>query len=107
MDENDYGKPYEIADEVMAGLYSAVDAGLCVPQSTGELILERQMYTLQILNLLIEDILEGSSTIAGERSKKPVEAARVALSKTTIDQRPKTLSLQDLKSSASDQKILS
>jgi hypothetical protein len=110
LDENDYGKSYAAPNankfaEIMAGLSTAVDAGLCVPQSTGELILERQLYTLQTLNILVEDILDGSSTrIANKRPKKPEEAARTALSKLAIVPKPNKLSLQDLLASILDQK---
>ena len=48
--------------ETMAGLSVAVEAGFCIPQSTGELILERQLMMLQALNIMVEDILEGGST---------------------------------------------
>jgi hypothetical protein len=51
MDEDTYGQSFRVTDparyrEIMAGLSVAVNAGLCVPQSTGEFILERQVYTL-------------------------------------------------------------
>jgi hypothetical protein len=78
MDEDRYGESFKVTDparynETMVGLSVAVKAGLCVPQSTGELILERQFYTLQALNILVEDILEGSSTSRNTkaRPKKP------------------------------------
>ena len=84
----------------------AVNAGLGVPQSTGELILQRQLYTLQMLNILVEDILEGGSTSRNTKkpSKKPEEAARAALSKLSIIPRPEKLSLQELLAGALDQK---
>src|SRR5277367_3402454 len=64
MDEDQYGQSFRVTDparyrETMADLSVVVNAGLCVPQSTGEFILERQLYTLQALNILVEDILEG------------------------------------------------
>jgi hypothetical protein len=111
MDEDEYGKSFRVTDparyrEIMAGLSVVVNAGLCVPQSTGELILERQVYTLQALNILVEDILEGGSTSrnARTRPKKPQEATRAALSKLSIVPKPDKLSLQDLLASALDQK---
>jgi hypothetical protein len=111
MDEDEYGKSFRVTDparyrETMAGLSVVVNAGLCVPQSTGELILERQLYTLQALNILVEDILEGGSTSrnARTRPKKPQEATRDALSKLSIVPKPEKLSLQDLLASALNQK---
>jgi hypothetical protein len=110
LDENDYGKSYKTANanifaQTMAGLSTAVNAGLCVPQSTGELILERQLYTLQILNTLVEDILDSSSTrTVNKHPKRSEEAARAALSKLTIVSKPEKLSLEDLEASALDQK---
>jgi hypothetical protein len=109
-DEDNYGKSYKTPDaskfaQVMAGLSTAVDAGLCVPQSTGELILERQLYTLQTLNILIDDILDSSSTRNTKKlPKKSEEAARAALSNLTIVAKPDKLSLQDLEANALDQK---
>jgi hypothetical protein len=61
---------------------------------------------LQVLNILVEDVLEGGSTsrIAETRPRKPEEAARAALSKLSIVSNPEQLSLQDLLGSALDQK---
>lgn len=111
MDEDRYGQSFRVTDparyrEIMAGLSAAVNAGLCVPQSTGELILERQLTTMQALNILVGDILEGGSTSrnATPRPKKPQEATRDALSKLSVIPKPEKLSLQDLLTSALDQK---
>jgi hypothetical protein len=111
MDEEKYGQSFRVTDqaryeETMANLSVVVNARLCVPQSTGELILERQLYTLQHLNILVEDILELGSTSrnAKTRPKKPEEAARAALSKLSIVPKPDKLSLQELLATALDQK---
>jgi hypothetical protein len=111
IDEDQYGQSFRVTDpakyrETMAGLSVAVNAGLCVPQSTGELILERQLYLLQALNIMVEDILSGGSASrnARTRPKKPEEAARAALSTLSIDPKPDKLSLQDLLANAIDQK---
>ncbi|RHZ43625.1 uncharacterized protein CDV56_100351 [Aspergillus thermomutatus] len=112
IDEDKYGQSFKVADsakyrEVMAGLSTAVNAGLCVPQSTGELILQRQMYLLQALNILVEDILEKGSTSRQKtttRPKKPEEAARAALSTLSIDPKPEKISLEGLLARALDQK---
>ncbi|PTB36873.1 hypothetical protein M441DRAFT_61593 [Trichoderma asperellum CBS 433.97] len=104
-----YGSSLRIVsrhDEALAAFSSAIKAGLCLPQSTGELILERQLVIFQTFNILIEDILDlGSQTRSkNERSKKSEQAASAALSKLTIQERPKKLSLPDLISSAQDQR---
>lgn len=111
MDEETYGQSYDTKtkaeyERAMADLSVVVNAGLCVPQSTGELILLRQLYTLQMLNILVEDILEIGSTSRNTKqpSKKPEEAARAALSKLSIIPKPEKLSLQELMASALDQK---
>jgi hypothetical protein len=108
MDER-YGDSFKVLSnhqETLAAFEPAMRAGLCIPQSTGELILQRQLVLLQSLNILIEDILElGSQTRSkNQRSKKSEQAADAALSKLTIQERPKKLSLPDLISSAQDQK---
>lgn len=108
MDER-YGDSFKIVsnhDETMAAFGPAIRAGLCIPQSTGELIIQRQLVLFQTLNILIEDILDlGSQTRSkNERSKKSEQATSDALSKLTIQERPKKLSLPDLVSSAQDQK---
>ncbi|RFU75578.1 ipa protein [Trichoderma arundinaceum] len=107
--EERYGDSFKILserEETLAAFAPAIKAGLCVPQSTGELILQRQLTLLQTYNILIEDILDlGSQTRSNkQRSKKSEEAASAALSKLTIQERPKKLSLPDLISSAQDQK---
>ena len=111
MDDDQYGESFRVTDaarynETMAGLSVAVKAGLCVPQSTGELILERQVYTLQALNILVEDILEGGSTSrnTNARPKKPAKAARAAISKLSVIETPEKLSIEGLLASALDQK---
>jgi hypothetical protein len=110
LDESSYGKSHRAVDartftETMTALSAAVDAGFCVPQSTGELILERQMTTLQTLNILIEDILDGASTRNTKKfTKKSEEAVSAALSKLTIVRNPDKLSLQDLEAGIVDQK---
>ncbi|KAH9206767.1 hypothetical protein DL95DRAFT_347196 [Leptodontidium sp. 2 PMI_412] len=110
IDDDQYGQSYKASnraryEETMRGLSAAVDAGVCHPQSTGELILERQLYTLQTLNVLIEDILDVGSTSRDTkaRPKKPEEAAQAALSKLSIVPKPEK-SLEDLLASAVDQK---
>ncbi|KAM0253063.1 hypothetical protein ACHAQJ_007439 [Trichoderma viride] len=107
--EEQYGDSFKVLSEhdaTLAAFGPAIKAGVCIPQSTGELVLERQLAILQTFNILIEDILDlGSQTRSNkERSKKSEQAASAALSKLTIQERPKKLSLPDLVSSAHDQK---
>jgi pyrimidine operon attenuation protein/uracil phosphoribosyltransferase len=73
-------------NEVPAPLLPAIRAGLCVPQSRGELILQRQLYLTQCLVILIDDILdEGSRARASkEMPKRSDRAALAALAKLTI-----------------------
>jgi len=102
-----YGKSFVIKDEfeqTLADFRPAIEAGVCVPQSTGELILMRQIYLLQSLTIIIDDILEeGSKTrVTKERAKKPDQAATAALAKLNIAPTPK-LSLSDLVATARDQ----
>ncbi|RAK90704.1 hypothetical protein BO79DRAFT_280731 [Aspergillus costaricaensis CBS 115574] len=110
LDGSDYGRSYDVTDpdkyrEVMAGLSTAVQAGICVPRATGELILMRQTYFLQSLNILVEDILDqGSSLPQNPRPKKTEKAAREALSSLSLDSKPEKLSLKDLAARAWDQK---
>ncbi|KAK4234055.1 hypothetical protein C8A03DRAFT_38185 [Achaetomium macrosporum] len=88
-------------------LLSAIHAGLCVPQSRGELILLGQLYLTQCLFILIDDILdEGSRTrFNKEMSKKSDKAASEALAKLAIQDRPPAEdSLSDLMASAQEQK---
>lgn len=110
MDEEQYGQSFTVSDrekykETMAALKVGVDAGLIVPQSTGELILERQSILLTSMNIVIQDILEVGSTVEAKgRSKKSEKAAHEAMSKLTIDQKPEKLSLEDLAALSLDQK---
>lgn len=107
--EEKYGQSVKILShhgQTLACFAAAMRAGVLVPLSTGELILERQVTLLQSFNIIIEDILNmGSRTRANkERPRKSEQAASAALSKLTIQERPKKLSLPDLISFAQDQK---
>ncbi|KIW25228.1 uncharacterized protein PV07_08424 [Cladophialophora immunda] len=109
LDEDRYGQTMTImreASQVRAGLAPAIRANLCVPQELGELILQRQLYVLQSLNIVIEDILDiGSRTRDRKKpSKKSDKAATTALSKLSIQEPAKSLSIPDLITSAADQK---
>lgn len=57
------------------------------------------------MNIVIQDILEAGSTVETKgRSKKSEKAAREAMSKLIIDQKPEKLSLEDLAALSLDQK---
>lgn len=111
MDEDWYGLSITVENlvkykQVTQSLSSALDAGLCVSQSTGELILERQVYILQALNILVEDILEAgsSSRMSRTRPRKHVEGAHVALFTLSIDPKPEKLPPVEILACAVDQK---
>jgi hypothetical protein len=111
MDDEKYGESYKILsdhDETLASLTPAIRARVFIPQSTGELILQRQMTLLQSLNIIIDDILdEGSQSRNQEKPpKKPDKAASASLSKLTIQAPPANLSLPDLVACARDQKAI-
>ncbi|KAK4150048.1 ipa protein [Chaetomidium leptoderma] len=107
-DEN-YGKSFQIRShhaEVLANFDRAIQAGACIPQSTSELVLERQINLTQCLTILIDDILEeGSQTRAKKTVPNKVDkGASEALAKLTIRDRPAKVSLSDLIASAEEQK---
>lgn len=67
---------------------------VCMARSTGELILTRQLYILQLLNIFVQDVLDVGSRVEGKsskRSKKPEKAAREALSNLSLEQKPEKL----------------
>jgi hypothetical protein len=101
-----YATSYRLmAKESLAVFEPALRAGVCVPQSVGEFIIQRQIFTLQSLNILIDDILEqGSRTrLPKVPRKKPTDdGAAVALSKLSIQCTTKKRTLSDLVASARD-----
>lgn len=68
-----YGTSFHVKSEkeaTMAQFSPAIQAGLCLPQSVGELILQRQMHLLSALSVMIDEILDtGSKT--RDRSEIP------------------------------------
>lgn len=109
LDKDRYGQSMTImreASQVRAGLEPAIRANLCVSQELGELILQRQLYMLQSLNIVIEDVLDiGSKTRDRTKpSKQSNKAATAAFSKLSIQEPASSLSLPDLINSAADQK---
>ncbi|KAK7432923.1 hypothetical protein QQZ08_000394 [Neonectria magnoliae] len=108
-DDQNYGASFEITsyyEESLATFAPAIEAGLCVPQATGELILTRQINLLQSLNILVEDILnEGSTAGNGKKaSKKSDKAAVEAFSKLFIQASERKLALSDIVAIAEMQK---
>ncbi|KAI1738243.1 hypothetical protein F4680DRAFT_426560 [Xylaria scruposa] len=84
-----YGWSFEIVEDkegILAGLRVAIDAGLCVPRSVGELVLTRQIYLLQCLNIMVEDILDEGSTTRNQkqRPKKSSNAVTTAISQLSL-----------------------
>lgn len=111
LDGEKYGKSFKVLKdraEVLEGFEPAIRAGLCVPQSTGELILQRQGTLLQCINIMIEDILDQGSKSRDrtERPKKSDAVASTALSKLSIHAPSTKLSLPELVTSALDQRDL-
>ncbi|KAJ5951150.1 uncharacterized protein N7479_009563 [Penicillium vulpinum] len=99
-----------LAKEALAALEPAIRAHVCLPQSVGEFVMHRQIYTLQTLNILIEDILDqGSKSRAQkaptkkEKPTKPTDTEPpVAVSKSVAQPPRKKLTLSDLVASARD-----
>nr|ABY83629.1 ipa protein [Plenodomus lingam] len=93
--------------EVVASLRSAFQAGLIVPQSTGELIMMRQLYILQALNITFEDILDVGSTTRTAKgpTPRPAENATTALAKLSVHSPPTKTELPGLAESAIDQQV--
>lgn len=89
MDGDEYGKSYRLLSEKkesLAMFEPAIRARLCVPQHVGELVLQRQHFLLQSLNIICEDILDVGSITKSQTPlpKKPTDAAVAALSDLSI-----------------------
>lgn len=105
MDDENYGNSFRVlsdTEQTVAKFKVAIDAGLCIPQSTGELVLQRQTMLLQCLNILIDDILEEGSETRSQPKKakkrnKPAPAP-------VAQEPPKEITIPDLLSMAGDQR---
>ncbi|KAI0097179.1 hypothetical protein GGR51DRAFT_541676 [Nemania sp. FL0031] len=109
MDGDLYGNSYELLKDkegTLAALKPAIDAGVCIPQSVGELVLTRQIYLLQCLNIMIEDVLDVASTTRSQQKlpKRSPDAAATAISKLSIKPSAPKLDLPALRDMALDQK---
>ena len=110
-DDEDYGESFKIEPnhpEILTNLKPAIQACTCIPQSTGELVLQRQIHLLQSLVIIIENILdkpleEGNSI---ERPKRCEIAEKATVSKSINPSQTK-LGFQHLIASARDQQSLS
>ncbi|KOS21326.1 hypothetical protein ESCO_006789 [Escovopsis weberi] len=105
----DYGRSFKFAateTHVHQALRPAFEAGLCIPKSVGDLVLERQLFLLTTLNILVMEILDvGSKTRAtNDRAKKSDDPASAAISNLSIQERPKKPNLRDLVASAQEQR---
>ncbi|KAI1207470.1 uncharacterized protein F4807DRAFT_469291 [Annulohypoxylon truncatum] len=103
MDGDKYGRSFTIKkdrDEVLRGLEIGFKSGMIIPQSAGELILTRQLYMMQLLNIMIEDVLDIGSTTRSQQKKpkkNPQESVSAALSSLSIaDKKPVKVEVSDL-----------
>jgi len=111
IDGKNYGKSVQVKpahqDEVFAGFATAINAGLFIPYEIGQLVLLRQQYLLQILNVIIEDILEEGSKTRNQKeppkSDDPTSLAD-AVSSLSVAPKPTKVPLSDLAAIASDQR---
>lgn len=110
MTEENYGMSYRVTadrERFLSDMARPIQARICVPQEVGELVISRQLYLLQLLTIMIDDILELGSTTRTRKEqpqKKNTEATTTALEKLSIKAKPSKLSLPDLLEIASDQK---
>lgn len=86
-----YGKSYHVVKDNkghLAAFGPAIKAGLCIPQSIGELILMRQSNVLSCLNIMIDDILDVGSTTRDrkQRPKRPQGKSSATDAATSLGQ---------------------
>lgn len=91
MDEEHYGESYDVGhqnEQAVRAIAPAVRAGLCVPQSTGDVIVTTHINLLQSLTILIDDIPEQGSTTRNTTkcSPKPREPLVASSSKAGSSQ---------------------
>ncbi|KAI1135554.1 hypothetical protein F5Y05DRAFT_394907 [Hypoxylon sp. FL0543] len=111
IDDQKYGQSVRILkdhNETLAALAPAFRAGLCVPQSAGELIITRQIYMCQLLTIMIDDVLDVGSTTRSQQKTPPERAqpASAALSTLAVAQssKPGKVELPVLVANAIDRK---
>jgi hypothetical protein len=84
----------------------AMEAGLVIPQAIGELVLMRQNYLLQLLNIVVEDILDTASTTRTKttRPTRVVDVATAALGALSFHPPPRKPGVRDLVDSSQERK---
>ncbi|WAO84637.1 Ipa protein [Fusarium falciforme] len=103
-----YGVSIKLSHEKeksLAVFAPAVRANVCVPQSFGQLVLDRQMMLLQCLNVMAEDVLRmGPRTKDQQQSFKNDEGDGLACAFSSLSVRDTTgkIELRDLVASARD-----
>ncbi|KXX74300.1 hypothetical protein MMYC01_208563 [Madurella mycetomatis] len=110
LSEDHYGNSVRIVKdhaETLASFATPINHGFCVPQSTGELILERQITLIQCLNIIIDDILDLGSRTRDQKAlpKKSDTAGLTAFSKLVIQSPPAKPLLADLLATAREQQV--
>lgn len=109
-DESQYGFSFCVTaghsvKEALSGMESAVQQRWIIPQSLGELVLQRQLYLLQALNIMIEDVLDqGSKTRDRSQLAKNSKPATTPLSNSMSKQVTVKLNSRELSAIASEQK---
>ncbi|OAL51569.1 hypothetical protein IQ07DRAFT_642510 [Pyrenochaeta sp. DS3sAY3a] len=95
----------EMRNKVLAQLAPGINSHLIVTQEIGELILVRQGYLLQLLNMVIDDILEAESTTRSQTRfpKQLYGVDLAALSNLSIHEPSQKLKISDLVNISMDQ----
>ncbi|KAK5651862.1 hypothetical protein OQA88_11631 [Cercophora sp. LCS_1] len=108
LDGEHYGSSFEVLEkESLAGFSLLIERGACIPQSIGELVLQRQSYLLQGLVIIIDDILEeGAKAGKKEQTIQPSTNNLGTPLATTIGacETPRKLPLPKLVVMAEDQR---
>ncbi|KAI9170537.1 hypothetical protein HJFPF1_00005 [Paramyrothecium foliicola] len=91
--------------ETLSAFAPAIRARLCVPQATGELILQRQITLIQSLIILVDDILEAGSPASDEsgKLKKSTNATTDAMLNLSITAPPVKVTLPDILANSQEQ----
>ncbi|KAF4836008.1 hypothetical protein CGCSCA4_v012553 [Colletotrichum siamense] len=103
-----YGRSFRLLrdiDECLFDLEPAFRAGLCVSQSVGELILQRQLYMMQCLNIVVEDVLEVDSRTRNQSQRPKKSSDDVTLSnlaKLSVQDVPTKVAMPDIAADARD-----
>ncbi|KAF2015158.1 hypothetical protein BU24DRAFT_424050 [Aaosphaeria arxii CBS 175.79] len=110
LDDKQYGQSYKITrgkkDEVLTNMKPGIEAGFIIPQDIGELVLMRQNYLLQLLNIFVEDIFDTASTTRSKatRPTRTSDVATAALATLSFCSPPRKLGIPELVDSSQEQK---